>query len=76
MIRYERGIFDDPEAMTLVAPWRDFEPVFVQHDVGGQRPLLSVTFENEAEHRARILFTPEEAARIGRQLVEWAEEQE
>ena len=77
MITYEAGLSYDPESMTLGAPWRDeFEPVFVQHGATGAEPLLSVTFEEENGDRARILFNPEEAARIGRQLVEWAEEQE
>ena len=76
MITYETGLSYDPESMTLSAPWRDeFEPEFIQHSVNGDDPLLSVTFTTE-EERVRILFTPEEAARIGRQLVEWAEEQE
>ena len=77
MITYEPGLSYDPESMTLGAPWRDeFEPVFVQHGATGDEPLLSATFENDDGDRVRILFTPEEAARIGRQLFEWAEEQE
>ena len=76
MITYQRGICEDLEAITLGAPWSDeFEPEFIQYSVNGDDPLLSVTFTTE-EERVRILFTPEEAARIGRQLVEWAEEQE
>ena len=76
MITYETGLSYDPESMTLGAPWRDeFEPEFIQHGYKGDDPFLSVTFTTE-EERVRILFTPEEAARFGRQLFEWAEEQE
>jgi hypothetical protein len=71
MITYQPGIRDDPEAITLGAPWRDeFEPEFIQHGDKGGDLYLSVTFTTE-EERVRILFTPEEAALIGRQLVEW-----
>jgi hypothetical protein len=76
MIKYQPGISEDLEAISLGAPWSDeFEPEFIQHDGTGADPLLSVTFMDE-EERVRIFFTPAEAARIGRQLVEWAEEQE
>jgi hypothetical protein len=76
MITYQPGIREDLEAITLGAPWRDeFEPEFIQHGDKGDDPLLSVTFMTE-EERVRIIFSPAEAARIGRQLVEWAEEQE